>query len=235
MTSIIKTCDKPALVLSAFDKDLFTIIHGGWKAKETTIKKIDNLIVSKHGDVLPTFAEYEHTCAALTHLAADKGLSKETDYFHRLYRECLITRYKAIPVSMEHETRNRYVQRLEPAQTVVYDKALQEATAAGIPERIAVAQAVRAVKSVKKQVKQENPGAPKGEKKDQKTNPQEIFEQMIATMGMQGVFYAIDAVVAVMAADKSTEDTAKALNQLRNNLAKKLKLADATPKTGTNG
>jgi hypothetical protein len=229
MSSIVKVCDKPALVITAFDKDLFSIIHGGYKARETTGKKIDNLVFSKHKDVLPTFADYEHTNAALTHLAADKGLSKETDYFHRLYRDCLITRYGALPVSMDKETRAKYITRLEPSQTTVYDKSLAESKAAGIDERVAVAQAVRAVKSVKKQAKQETAGAPKGETKDQVVSPQIRFEQMIASLGAHGVFIAIDAVVAVLAAEKSTEDKAKALVQLRNNLAKQLKLADATP------
>ena len=241
MASIIHASTGKEIVITSFHNDLFTILNTGLKGKQTMATKTVALVASKYGapglGEMPTYDAYVNDCDALAKLMTDKGLSKESDHFMRAYREALITLYKALPVSMEADARRKYEARLEPAQKVVYEKAVKEACATGAPERIAVAQAVRAVKSVKKQVKQATPGAPAGEKKDQAVTPQVHFEQMIASLGAHGIFIAIDAVVAILRADKATEDKAKAFTQLRNNLAKELKLADATPalKTGTNG
>src|SRR5258707_5807258 len=141
MSSIIHAATGKEIVITAFHKDLFSILNTGLKGKQTMAKKTIALVTTKYGapglGEMPTYEAYTNDVDALGKLTLDAGLSKESDHFQRAYREALITLYKALPVSMEADARRKYEARLEPAQKVVYEKAVKEACATGAPERIA--------------------------------------------------------------------------------------------------
>jgi hypothetical protein len=222
MASIVKT-DEKTVRIAAYNTDMFSIINTGIKAKLLMGKKLTALVVSKHGKDLPTFAEYSNDCDALTQLVRDKGLSEQSDHYHRAYRDTLIELYGALPVSMETEARRKYLDRITTEQRTVYDKALSEAKAAGKPEAAATALAVRAVKTGKSKPKQDNPGAPKDEPKAQVRPVDESVEQLVARVGM---FPLLDAIVRTLNAETRTATKGKALAQLTAQLARELKPAE---------
>lgn len=228
MTGTVNKIDAPVITLSAHHEAVFAAIESGRKAEEKMYTAVLKLVVAEHGKVLPVYEVYMNTVGALSQLASNKGL-KDAQYHLRVYRKVLIDEYKALPVSMHAGTRADYLNKLDDGAKKEYETALKEAIDAKQPEYVATAKAVRAAKVVRKQVVKATPGAPAGETQSHPVGPQETFEQMIGALGKPGVFIALDAIIAVLRVVPETAEKAKALNSLRNNLAKELKLADATP------
>lgn len=219
MSTLVKTCDKPAIVISAFHNDAFDILKTGLNGKLLMVKKLTALIVSKHGKDMMSFAAYSNDTDALSQLIRDKGLSEHSNHFHVTYRECVTALYGAIPVSMDSDARRKYGERLTTEQKTVYDKALAAAKTESKPDAVATALAVRAVKVGKKQVKQPVAGAPKGETQNHPTSLKETVEQVIARYGM---FEIIDGIVSTLNANPATKGKAKALASLRAQLAREM-------------
>jgi hypothetical protein len=222
MATINTAVEKAAIVITPFHNDMFAILNTGLKASKTMHSKLLALVKTKHS-ALPTFEAYSLDCDALAQLVRDKGLSAESDHFHKAYRAALVELFGAIPVSMANEARRKYDDRLTPEQKTVYDKALSEAQAAKEPAHAAVAKAVRAVKTAKSQKVQDTAGAPKGEVKDQKVSKDESIEQLVARVGM---FPLLDAIVKTLNAVKATQGKAKALAQLTAQLTREMKPAE---------
>lgn len=227
MSTIVKTTDKPAIVINAFHNDAFAILKTGLNSKQTMVKKLTALVVSKYGKEMPTFAAYSNDTDALSQLVRDKGLSDSSNHFHVTFRECITALYGAIPVSMDADARRKYADRLTAEQKVTYDKALADAKTAQKPDAVATALAVRAVKVGKKQVKQVASGAPKGETQQHPVSKEESIEQLVARVGM---FPILDAIVKTLNADRATQGKAKALAQLTAQLTRELKPAEVIQK-----
>lgn len=223
MNTIVKTADKPAIVISAYHNDAFSILHTGLKGKETMTKKLDALIRSKYADAMPGYDAYCNDLDALSKLLRDRGLSASSNHFSVTYRERITAIYGAIPVSMEGEARRKYQDRLSSEQKSAYDKAFQVALAEKKPEPVATALAVRAVKVGKAQKVQTAAGAPAGATQQHPVSKEETLEQLVARIGM---FPLLDAIVNTLNVEKATQGKAKALAQLRAQLARELKPAE---------
>lgn len=223
MSQIVHTSNEAVVTVTAFHTALFDVMKTGLNAKTLMVKKVAALVVSKYAKTMPTFEQYANDQKALTKIATDKGLSESNEWYQRWFRESVITLYGAAPVSMDKGARDKYLGRLDDGKKAVYDKALSEAIAENKPEPVATALAVQAAKKSAKQVVQATAGAPKGEKKDQAPSEDERIEQLITSLGM---FKTIDAIVRILRANEETADKAKALNSLRNGLARIIKPAE---------
>lgn len=222
MSSIIHTTDKPVITVTAFHNDLFAILNTGLKAKQLMDKKVLALVKTKYA-AMPAYVAYANDCDAIAKLITDKGLSDNSNHYHKAYRAAIVELFGALPVSMDGDARRKQVARMDDAQKATYEKTLSEQQAAGKPVEVATALAAHAVKSARKQVVQPAAGAPKGQVQTHPSSHKETLEQVVTRYGM---FELMDAIASILLANKETADKAKALTSLRNNLAKVVKPAE---------
>jgi transcriptional antiterminator len=213
------TANKATLVIvTEFHKSLVTAITQGERAVSTTRAKIESLITTRYGKIMPTFAEYGEDQLALDQLAKAKHLA-DNQHYRKLYSRFVVEIYGALPVSMDEAASKKRAQRLvaaDPTARANYEAARQAAK--GKPEHEIEALAQHALKATRKQAKQTSAGAPAGEPKPQAPSLAESVEQFIARVGPIQVLAALSH---ILESDKSTKLDAKTLAAVAAKLGKK--------------
>lgn len=226
--SIIHVSDKPTVQITAFHEQMCALADAGEKAHQNMMKRCEALFRSKYANPTPTFptyAQWDNDINAFKAIYEQK--KRDPQWLLKIYRATCEAVFGALPVSSDVDAVRIRDSRMTDSQKLEHDKARAAALADGKTEQHATAIAVRAAKKAKTQKVQTSPGAPVQQVKDQPANEGEMMEQFIARFGAQGVFIALDAVTRILAAEKSTEDKAKALTSIRNNLARQLKPAQS--------
>jgi hypothetical protein len=85
--------------ISEFHRSLFDAATAGKKASETMKTKSDRLIKAWYGDVSPTYEQWTADRAALSAIAAEKGLV-DAQWAKRVYNAAIKAAFKVLPVSM---------------------------------------------------------------------------------------------------------------------------------------
>lgn len=175
MGQVIQVSTRAAVEVTAFHKDVFEIARTGHRAAETMAKKMQALITSRYGKTAPTFEQYRADRAALKQLAAEKKLADD-QWLRKPYCAALKALYGALPEAQTAEAIAKRAQR-EAAEKAKKEKAGQEPDAS-------------------------KTGPKDGATQDRQPSEAEQIEALVARIG---VFKALEACIAILAADDSTK------------------------------
>lgn len=90
------------LVISAFHKDMYSVMSTARASSETMHSKMCKLLTSKYGEVAPTYEQFKADRAALKSLATDKGLSDD-QWVRKPYNAAVKALYGELPAAQTAE------------------------------------------------------------------------------------------------------------------------------------
>lgn len=211
MAQTIKVSNAPAVEVTAFHKDAYSIMRTGLNAQQTLRVKLAALLETRYGKPIigkdadgketrsggPSFEQYRADNAALRQLAADANPVKGADvgqYVRKTFAAVVKAHYGALPVSMDAAAVQKRAQR----------EAAEAAKKAAAPAPAPV-------------------GAPAGETQaDRAPNEAEQIEQIVTRLGP---LKTLDACIRILLADESTKGTAVHLQKMAAKIAKDLATA----------
>lgn len=181
---IVQTSTVAAVVISAFHRDAFTIAHTGQKASESMRRKLATLLITKYGK------------ATSTKDADGKDVLSGGPSFEA-YREDHAA-LKALAAERKLKD-NQYVRKAYAhAVKATYGALPVSMDAAAVLKRAQRDAAAAAAPAA-------TVGAPAGETQEKPASESEQLEQLITRIG---VFKALEACIAILAADDSTKGNA---------------------------